>query len=166
VKGTAMPSFDVVSQVDPQEIDNAVNQTRKEVGQRYDFKGTKTELTLDGTAIQIISDDDFKVKAVVDILQSKLVRRGISLKALVYGKIEPAAAGLAKQTITVQQGIDTDKARNIVKLVKDSKLKVQSQIQGDQVRITGKKRDDLQAAIQLLKAQDLDLPLQFINYRD
>ncbi|MGE5773645.1 MAG: YajQ family cyclic di-GMP-binding protein [Hyphomicrobiales bacterium] len=161
-----MPSFDVVSQVDRQEVDNAVNQTRKEVAQRYDFKGTKTEITLDKDSIQIVSDDDFKVKAVVDILQSKIVRRGISLKALTYGEIQPAAGGLAKQTITVQQGIETEKARHIVKLVKDSKLKVQSQIQGDQVRISGKKRDDLQAVIQLLKGQDLDLPLQFINYRD
>jgi cyclic-di-GMP-binding protein len=161
-----MPSFDVVSIVDPQEIDNALNQTRKEIGQRYDFKGTKTEIREEENAIHITSDDDFKVKAVVDVLQSKLVRRGINLKALVYGKIEPAAGGLAKQTITVQQGIDTDKARAIVKLVKDSKIKVQSQIQADQVRISGKKRDDLQAAIQLLKAQDLGLPLQFINFRD
>jgi uncharacterized protein YajQ (UPF0234 family) len=161
-----MPSFDVVSQVDRQEVDNAVNQARKEIGQRYDFKGTKTEITLEDDRIEIISDDDFKVKAVVDILQSKLVRRSISLKALVYGKIEPAAGGRAKQTITVQQGIDIEKARQIVKLVKDTKLKVQGQIQGDQVRISGKKRDDLQQAIQLLKAQDLDLPLQFINYRD
>jgi cyclic-di-GMP-binding protein len=161
-----MPSFDVVSIVDPQEIDNALNQTRKEIGQRYDFKGTKTEIREEENAIHITSDDDFKVKAVVDVLQSKLVRRGINLKALVYGKIEPAAGGLAKQTITVQQGIDTDKARAIVKLVKDSKIKVQSQIQGDQVRISGKKRDDLQAAIQLLKGQDLELPLQFINFRD
>jgi uncharacterized protein YajQ (UPF0234 family) len=161
-----MPTFDVVSQVDRQEVDNAVNQTRKEMGQRYDFKGTKTEITWEEDSIQIISDDDFKVKAVVDILQSKLVRRGISLKALVYGKIEPAGGGRAKQTITVQQGIAIEKARQIVKTVKDSKLKVQSQIQGDQVRISGKKRDDLQAVIGLLKAQDLDLPLQFINYRD
>ena len=161
-----MPSFDVVSQVDRQEVDNAVNQTRKEVGQRYDFKDTKTEITWEEDRIQIISDDDFKVRAVVDILQSKLVRRGISLKALVYGKIEPAVGGRAKQTITVQQGIAIEKARQIVKTAKDSKLKVQSQIQGDQVRISGKKRDDLQAVIQLLKAQDLDLPLQFINYRE
>ncbi|HEX7409306.1 MAG TPA: YajQ family cyclic di-GMP-binding protein [Candidatus Binatia bacterium] len=161
-----MPSFDIVSQVDRQEIDNAVNQTRKEIGQRYDFKGTKTEITLEEDSIQILSDDDFKVKAVVDILQSKLVRRNVSLKALVYGKIEPAAGGLAKQTLTVQQGIDIDRARQIVKLVKDSKLKVQGQIQADQVRITGKKRDDLQAVIQLLKAQDLGLPLQVVNYRD
>ena len=161
-----MPSFDVVSEVDPQEIDNAINQTRKEVGQRYDFKGTKTSIDVDKESIHIVSDDDFKVKAVVDVLQSKFVRRGISLKALVYGKIGPAAGGLAKQTITVQQGIDVDHARQIVKLVKDSKLKVQTQIQADQLRISGKKRDDLQAAIQLLKAQDLDLPLQFSNFRE
>ena len=161
-----MPSFDVVSQVDRQEIDNALNQTRKEVAQRYDLKGTKTEIRDEQESLIVISDNDFTVKAVVDILQSKLVRRGISLKALVYGKIEPAAGGLAKQTLTVQQGIDTDRARQIVKLVKDAKLKVQSQIQGDQVRISGKKRDDLQTVIQLLKAQDLNLPLQFINFRD
>jgi uncharacterized protein YajQ (UPF0234 family) len=161
-----MPSFDVVSQVDRQEVDNAVNQTRKEISQRYDFKGTKTEILLEADELHIVSDDDFKVKAVVDVLQSKLVRRNVPLKSLVYGKIESAAGGLAKQTITVQQGIETDKARQIVKIVKDSKLKVQSQIQEDQVRISGKKRDDLQAAMQLLKAQDLNLPLQFINYRD
>ena len=161
-----MPSFDVVSQVDGQEIDNAINQTRKEVGQRYDFKGTKTSIDVDKDSIHVVSDDDFKVKAVVDVLQSKFVRRGISLKALVYGKIEPAAGGLAKQTITVQQGIDADRARQIVKLVKDTKLKVQTQIQGDQLRISGKKRDDLQSVIQLLKAQDLELPLQFSNFRD
>ena len=161
-----MPSFDVVSKVDPQEVDNALNQTRKELTQRYDFKGTKTEIREEENVIHVLSDDEFKVKAVVDILQTKLVRRGVSLKALVYGKIEPAAGGLAKQAITVQQGIDADKARTIVKLVKDSKLKVQSQIQADQVRVSGKKRDDLQQAIQLLKAQDLDLPLQFINFRD
>ena len=161
-----MPSFDVVSQVDPQEIDNALNQTRKEIVQRYDFKGTKTTISLEDSVIHVISDDDFKVKAVVDVLQSKLVRRGVSLKALVYGKVEPAAGGLAKQTITVQQGIDADKGRFLTKLIRDSKLKVQAQIQGDQVRISGKKRDDLQSAIQLLKAQDIDLPLQFINFRD
>jgi len=161
-----MPSFDVVSQVDRQEVDNALNQTRKEVSQRYDFKGTKTDISSEGDTIRIVSDDEFKVKAVVDVLQSKLVRRGVSLKALLYGRIEPAAGGLAKQEITVQQGIDTDRARRIVKLVKESKLKVQAQIQGDQVRVSGKKRDDLQAVIQLLKTQDLGLPLQFVNFRD
>jgi uncharacterized protein YajQ (UPF0234 family) len=161
-----MPSFDIVSKVDRQEVDNAVNQTRKEVAQRYDFKGTKTEIGLEEDAIRVVSDDEYKVKAVVDVLQSKLVRRGIALKALVYGPVEPAAGGLAKQTINVQQGVDADKARKIVKLVKDTKLKVQVQIQGDQLRVSGKKRDDLQSVITLLRAQDLDLPLQFENFRD
>jgi len=161
-----MPSFDIVSKVDPQEVDNAVNQARKEIGQRYDFKGTKTQITLEESVINIVSDDDYKVKAVVDVLQSKMVRRSIPLKALDYGKIEPAAGGLSKQTITVQQGIDTDKARHLVKLIKDSKLKVQAQIQADQVRVSGKKKDDLQAVMQLLRSQELDFPTQFVNFRD
>lgn len=161
-----MPSFDVVSQVDKQEIDNALNQTRKEVGQRYDFKGSKTEITEIEDSILIVSDDNYKVKSVVDVLQSKLVRRGVPLKALDYGKIEPAAGGLAKQSIKIVQGIDSDNARVITKLVKESKLKVQAQIQGDQVRITGKKRDDLQEAIALLKQAEVKVPLQFINFRD
>ena len=161
-----MPSFDVVSQVDMQEVDNALNQARKEIEQRYDFKDSKTELKLEKDAIHVNSTDDFKVKAALDILQSKLVRRNVSLKALVPGKIEPAASGRAKQELKIQQGIDTEKARAIVKALKDSKLKVQSQIQADQVRVTGKKRDDLQGAIQLLKQQDFGLPLQFINFRD
>lgn len=161
-----MASFDAVSKVDPQEVDNALNQTRKEVGQRYDFKDTKTEIRDTPDSILIISDSDFRVKAVVDILQSKLVRRGVSLKALVYGPIEPAAGGLTKQTITVQQGIETEKAKEIVKAIKDSKLKAQAQIQADQVRVTAKKKDDLQAVIQLLKQHDFGLPLQFVNYRD
>jgi uncharacterized protein YajQ (UPF0234 family) len=161
-----MPSFDVVSHVDPQEIDNAVNQARKEVSQRYDFKGTKTEIALEDNSLRIVSDDEYKVKAVVDVLQSKLVRRGVSLKALEYGKVEPAGGGLAKQTITVLQGIDTDKARRIVKLIKDAKLKVQAQIQGDQVRVSGKKKDDLQMVMQLLKAEELEFPIQFTNFRD
>ncbi len=161
-----MPSFDIVSRVDAQEVDNAVNQTRKEVGQRFDFKGTKTEIRLTKAEILIISDDEHKVKAVVDVLQSKLVRRGVSLKALLYGAIEPAAGGLAKQTITVQQGIDADKAKVLVKRIKDSKLKVQAQIQGDELRVSGKKKDDLQAVMQLVKDVDVDLPLQFTNFRD
>ena len=161
-----MPSFDVVSQVDMQEIDNAVNQARKEVGQRYDFKDSNTEIALDETEIRIVSTDDFKVKAAVDVLQSKLVRRQVPLKALVYATVEPAAGGRARQTITVQQGIATDKARQIVKIIKDSKLRVQVQIQGDQVRVSGKNRDDLQRVIQLLKQQDLDVALQFVNFRE
>lgn len=161
-----MPSFDVVSQVDMQEVDNALNQARKEIEQRYDFKDSKTEITLDDKGLHINSSDDYKVKAAYDILQSKMVRRNISLKALVPGKIEPAGGSRSKQVVTIQQGIETEKARAIVKAVKDAKLKVQSQIQGDQVRVTGKKRDDLQEAIALLKTQDFGLPLQFINFRD
>jgi hypothetical protein len=161
-----MPSFDVVSQVDRQEIDNAVNQTRKEVVQRYDFKGSKTDIAVEGDVIHLVSDDDYKVGAVVDILQSKLVRRGVSLKALVYGKVEPAASGRSKQDITVQQGIESDKAKAMVKRIKDAKLKVQAQIQADQVRVSGKKKDDLQDVIQLLKGEDFGLPLQFVNFRE
>jgi len=161
-----VPSFDVVSQVDMQEVDNALNQARKEIEQRYDFKDSKTEVTLDKEGLLINSSDDFKVKAAVDILQSKLVRRNVSLKALLPGKIEAAAGGRAKQQIKIQQGIDTDKARAIVKAIKDSKIKVQSQIQADQVRVSGKKRDDLQEAIALLRQQDFGLPLQFINFRE
>ena len=162
-----MPSFDVVSQVDLQEVDNAVNQARKEVSQRYDFRGSETVIDWDRKGlISVESADEFKVKAVDDVLREKLARRNVPLKALDPGKIEPASAGRAKQEVKLRQGIDTDHARAITKLVKDLKLKVQAQIQGDQVRITGKKRDDLQAAIQAIKAKDLDLPLQFINFRD
>jgi uncharacterized protein YajQ (UPF0234 family) len=161
-----MPSFDIVSKVDPQEVDNAVNQARKEVDQRYDFKGTKTSIELEEQEIRVVSDDDYKVKAVVEIIQSKLAKRNVPLKALKYGAIEPASGGRSKQTITVRQGIDADNARKIVKLIKDKKLKVQAQIQGDQLRVSGKKRDDLQMVIQMLKAEDLDLPLQYANMRE
>ncbi len=161
-----MPSFDVVSKVDMQEVSNALQQTRKEVEQRYDFKGSKTTIEQEKNVIKIISDNDFKVKAVVDILQSKLVKRGVSLKSLEYGKIEPAAGGLARQTITIHQGLDADAAREVVKLIKDTKLKVQAQVQDDQVRVTGKQRDDLQKVIQTLRAADFRRPLQFVNMRD
>lgn len=161
-----MPTFDVVSQVDMQEVDNAVNQTRKEVAQRYDFKGSTTEITLEKTEIDIVSDDDYRVKAVVDVLQSKMVRRQVPPKALVYGKIEPAAGGRARQKITVQQGIAVEHARQIVKIIKDSKVKAQAQIQADQVRVSSKDRDILQRVIQLLRQQDLPVALQFVNFRD
>jgi cyclic-di-GMP-binding protein len=161
-----MPSFDVVSQVNRQEIDNALNQARKEVGQRYDFKDSRTTIECEKDEIHINSVDDFKVKATVEVLQEKLARRQVPLKALVYAPIEPAAGGRAKQTITIQQGITTEKARDIIKRIKDSKLKVQAQIQGDQLRVTGKKRDDLQQVIARLKAEDFGLPLQFVNFRD
>jgi len=161
-----MPTFDVVSQVDLQEVDNAVNQAMKEIVQRFDFKGTDTSIKLEKLELRIESSDDFKVKAAVDVLESKLAKRNVPLKALVFGKIEPAASGRAKQAITIQQGVASEKAKEIVKRIKDSKLKVQAQIQGDQVRVTGKKRDDLQQVIQLLKAQDFGLPLQYVNFRD
>src|SRR4051812_30437523 len=161
-----MPTFDVVSQVDMQEVDNAVNQTRKEVAQRYDFKGSTTEITLEKTEIDILSDDDYRVKAVVDVLQSKMVRRQVPAKALVYEKIEPASGGRARQKITIQQGIATDHARHIVKIIKDSKLKAQAQIQADQVRVSSKDRDILQQVIQLLRSQDLPVALQFVNFRE
>ena len=162
-----MPSFDVVSQLDLQEVENAVNQARKEIITRYDFKDTATVLDWDkkGT-IKIESSDDFKVKAVGDVLREKLARRKVSLKVLDEGKIEPANAGRAKQEMTLRQGIDTDRAREIVKLVKDLKLKVQAQIAGDQVRVSGKNRDDLQKAIAAIRAKGLPLPLQFINFRE
>jgi uncharacterized protein YajQ (UPF0234 family) len=161
-----MPSFDVVSRVELQEIDNALNQTRKEVAQRYDLKDSKTEIGWDQKQITITSADDFKVKAVVDVLQSKLVRRNVPIKNLDYGKIEPAAGSRARQAITVQQGIDADRARAITKKVKASGLKVQAQILEDQVRVTGKKRDDLQAAIAALRAEDFGVALQFVNFRE
>ena len=161
-----MPSFDVVSEVDLQEVDNAVNQARKEVTQRYDFKGSDTEIAHEGTEIRITSSDEYKVKAVVEVLQGKAAKRQIPLKAFVYGKIDAAGGGRAKQTVTVQQGIAIEKARQIVKVLKDSKLKVQAQIQGDKVRVTGKKRDDLQEAIAFLRKSEVGLPLQFNNFRD
>jgi len=162
-----MPSFDVVSQLDLQEIDNAVNQARKEVSQRYDFKDTATVIDWDKKGkISVQSTDDFKVKAVDDVLREKLARRQVSLKAVDFGAVEPGPGGRAKQEIELKQGIDVDRAREIVKIVKDTKRKVQAQIMGDQVRISGKKRDELQAAIQAIRARDLDLPLQFVNFRE
>mgnify|MGYP001481547448 FL=1 len=160
-----MPSFDIVSAVDMQEVDNAVNQATKEIGQRYDFKGSKTEVTLEKDSIKVLTDDDFRLKAVVDILQSKFVKRSVSLKALQYGKVEPASGGLVRQLISIQQGISKEKGREIVALVKQSKLKVQSQIQDEQVRVTGKNIDDLQEVIRLLKGKDLGVEMQFVNMR-
>ncbi|MBI5420105.1 MAG: YajQ family cyclic di-GMP-binding protein [Deltaproteobacteria bacterium] len=160
-----MPSFDIVSVVDMQEVDNAVNQAIKEIGQRYDFKGSKSEVTLEKDGIKVQTDDDFRLKAVVDVLQSKFVRRGVSLKALQYGKVEPASGGRVRQAITIQQGISKEKGREIVALVKGTKLKVQSQIQDEQVRVTGKNINDLQEIIRLLKAKDLGVEMQFVNFR-
>jgi uncharacterized protein YajQ (UPF0234 family) len=163
-----MPSFDVVSKVEMQEVDNALQQTRREVQQRYDFKGSKTEIDFDRekSSIVVTSDDEFRVKAVVEILQGKLAKRSVSLKSLEYGKIEPAGGGLARQSIQVHQGLETDDARELVKMIKASKVKVQAQVQDDQIRVTGKKRDDLQEVIQLLRTADFRRPLQFVNMRD
>ena len=161
-----MPSFDIVSKVDMQEVDNAVNQAVKEIGQRYDFKGSKCEVSRENDSIKVLADDDYKLKAVIDVLQSKFLKRAISIKALKYGKVETASGGMARQLITVQQGISKEKGKEIIAVVKESKLKVQAQIQDDQVRITGKNRDDLQDAIQMLKGKDLEVEMQFTNFRE
>ena len=161
-----MPSFDIVSKVDMQEVDNAVNQAIKEIGQRYDFKGSKCQITPEKDSVKILADDDYKLKAVVDVLQSKFMKRNISIKALQYGKVEQASGGMVRQIITVQQGISKEKAKDITNAIKESKLKVQAQIQDDQVRVIGKNRDDLQDAIQLLKGKDLDVEMQFLNFRE
>lgn len=160
-----MPSFDVVSKVDMQEIDNAVNQARKEIEQRYDFKGTKNEIELEKDALTILAADDYKLDAVIDILKGKLVRRGISPKCLDFQKKEPASHGAVRQKIAIVQGISKEKGKEIIAVIKESKLKVQPQIMEDQVRVTGKQIDDLQEVIQLLKGKDLGVELQYINFR-
>lgn len=160
-----MPSFDVVSKVDLQEVDNAVNQTRKEIEQRYDFKGTHNEINLEKDAIVILGADDYKLDAVIDVLKGKLVRRNLSPKCLDFGKKEPASAGAMRLRIGIVQGISKEKGKDVCKAIKDSKLKVQAQIMEDQVRVTGKQIDDLQAVIALLKGQDFGIELQYINFR-
>ncbi len=161
-----MPSFDIVSKVDTQEVDNAVNQARAELKNRYDFKGSKCEIDWDKKEeIVIIADSDTRLKALVDILQARLVKRGVPLKSLDFQPVTDISGDMKKQVIKVRQGIPTDKAKAIVKMIKGLKLKVQAQVQDDQVRVTGKKIDDLQAVIQDLKARDLDVALQFVNMR-
>jgi len=160
-----MPSFDIVSKVDLQEIDNAVNQARKEIEQRYDFKGTHNEIDMEKDSLTLLGADDYKLQAMVDILKGKLVRRGVSHKCLDFGKKEPASAGAVRQKIAIVQGISKEKGKEIVKIVKETKLKVQPQIMDDQVRVTGKSIDDLQEVIQLLKGKDLGIELQFVNMR-
>jgi uncharacterized protein YajQ (UPF0234 family) len=155
----------VVSQVNLPEVSNAVAQARKEVAQRFDLKATAASVSLSGTELTLTANDEFGLRAVNDLLQNKLVKRNVPLKALVYGTVEPAAKGTVRQVVTVQQGIATEKAKEIVKAIKDAKLKVQAAIQGDQVRVTGKKKDDLQAVIALLRQGDFGVPLQFVNYR-
>jgi uncharacterized protein YajQ (UPF0234 family) len=161
-----MGFFDAVCRVDLQEVDNAIQQTLREVGQRFDFRNTPTEVRREDHTLHLRSADDFKLRALNEVLQEKLARRQVPLRALQAGPIEPGPAGSAKQQIVLQQGIPVEKAREIVRLVKETKLKVQVAIQGDQVRVTGKKRDDLQAVIRLLREQDLGIALQFTNFRD
>jgi len=159
-------SFDIVCKVDMQEVTNALDQARREIDTRYDLKGSKNEVKLEKTDITVLVADDMKLKAIIDILQSKLHKRGVPLKALDYGKVEEASGGALRQKITVQQGIPIEKAREIVRLVKDSKVRVQIAIQEDQVRVSGKNRDDLQKIIALVKERDFGIALQFTNYRN
>ncbi|MPM39589.1 hypothetical protein SDC9_86223 [bioreactor metagenome] len=158
-------SFDVVSEVEMQEVDNAVNQASKELNQRFDFRGSKSSLELTGEEIKIISDDDFKLKSVIDILEAKIVKRGISLKNLEYGRIESASQGTVKQIVTVKKGISKEKGKDVIAAIKTSKLKVQAQIMDDQVRVSGKNKDDLQAVMALLRQNDFGIELQFVNFR-
>ena len=158
-------SFDIVYEVNMQEVMNAVNQAKKEISQRYDFKGSKTEVSLDDSSIKIVTEDDFRLKSVIDVLKTRLVSRKVAIKNLEYGKLEDASGGMVRQVITIRQGIETEKAKAIVKDIKNAKLKVQASIQGDQVRVSGKNKDDLQAVIGMLREKDYGLELQFTNYR-
>jgi len=159
-------SFDIVSKVDLQEVSNAIQQALKEIHTRFDLKDSKSNIALEGKdAILLTSQDDYKLKAVNDVLQQRLVKRGVPLKALTYGAIEPAAGSTVRQKISMQQGIPTEKAREIVKTIKNSKHKVQASIQGDLVRVSGKDRDTLQAVIALLRGSDFGIDMQFTNYR-
>ena len=158
-------SFDVVSNVDLQEVRNAVNQAEKEIVNRYDLKKAAVSLKLEGEEIALEAADEYSLNQALEVLKSKLVRREVQLKSLRYGKIEPASGGRARQKITLQQGIPTETAKKLVAEIKQRKLKVQAAIQGDTVRVSGKNRDDLQTVIAALKALDLDVPLTFTNYR-
>jgi len=161
----AESSFDIVSSVNLQEVKNAIAQAMKEIHTRFDLKGSGSSVELQGEEIALASADEFKLKAVRDVLEERLVKRGVPLKALSYGNVDQALGATVRQRVTLQKGIPTDKAREIVKLIKGSKLKVQAAIQGDQLRVSGKNRDDLQGVIRLLKGTDLDIDMQFTNYR-
>lgn len=161
-----MPSFDIVSEVDWQEVKNAVNQASKEITNRFDFKGSQAKIDESDPNLTLYGDDDFKVAQMLEILQLKLAKRSVDLGCLDKGEVQESSTGKAMQTIKVRQGVDIDLARKIVKLIKNKKLKVQAAIQGEQVRVTGKKRDDLQEVMTFLKEQKLGLPLQYINFRD
>jgi uncharacterized protein YajQ (UPF0234 family) len=158
-------SFDIVSKVDRAEITNAINQTSKEIKQRFDFKGSAASVALEEKELILAAEDETRLRNMNDILQQKLVRRGVPLKAFSYGRVEPAAGGTVRQRVEIQQGIPQEKAKEIVKFIKDSKAKVQAAIQGDTVRISGKDRDTLQSVISQLKAKDFGIDMQFTNYR-
>lgn len=158
-------SFDVVSQVNMQEMDNAVNQVKKEIEQRYDFRGSNASIELEEKCVKIAAEDEYKLETIIDMLRVRMAKRGIPLRCLVPGKVEPAAKGTVRQQLDIQQGIPKDKAKAIVAAIKATKLKVTAQMQDDQVRVAGAKKDDLQAVIQTLKAGDFGVDLQFINMR-
>ncbi len=158
-------SFDIVSKVDLQEVKNAIAQATKEIQTRFDLKGSSSSIELQGEEIVLASSDEFKLKAVREILEGRLVKRGVPLKALTFGEVEKALGGAVRQRVAMQKGIPTEKAREIVKLVKGTKLKVQAAIQGDQLRLSGKNKDDLQAVMRLLRDTDLGIDMQFTNYR-
>ena len=161
-----MPSFDIVSQVNEQEVKNAVEQANKEIGNRYDFKGSDARVEQAKLDLTVFADDEFKLGQVMDVLRVRLAKRNVDVRALEPGSIEKISGDKVKQPVKVKVGIPQDKAREIQKLIKDAKLKVQGSIQGDAVRVSGAKKDDLQAAIQLVKKSVQDLPIQFINFRD
>ena len=158
-------SFDIVCKIDLQEMKNAIDQAEKEIATRFDFKGSKSSIALEKDELVVISDDEYKLKSVLDILYTKMAKRGVSLKHLEHGKIEPAASGTVRQRIKIKQGIDQANAKAINTLIRDSKLKVKSQTMGDQIRVSGKSIDDLQKVIQLLRQADLPLELSFTNLR-
>jgi uncharacterized protein YajQ (UPF0234 family) len=161
-----MPSFDIVSEIDMQEMDNAVNQVKKEITTRYDFKGSNSSIDLADDGISVVGDSDTRINTVTEILRARMVKRKLDSKCLDYGDMEDASGSNKRQKIAIKQGVSTDLAKKIVKLIKEEKIKVQAAIQGDQVRVTGKKRDDLQAVMTLVRGMDADRPLMFTNFRD
>ncbi len=161
-----MPSFDIVCETDLQEVDNAINSCTREIQNRYDFKGSKSEIKRDDETITLLADDDMKHKAVIEMMKTYITRRKLDARCLDFQKPEAASGNMIRQVVKIRKGIDQDNAKKIVKLIKDSKVKVQASIQGEQVRVTGKNRDDLQEAMQLIRDEELEVPVHFNNFRD
>lgn len=161
-----MPSFDIISEIDMQEMDNAVNQVKKEILTRFDFKGSNASIELDDKGVLVAGDSDNRINTITEILRAKMVKRNLDAKCLEYEDMEGASGGNKRQQITIKQGVSPELAKKIVKLIKDEKMKVQASIQGDQVRVTGKKRDDLQGVMSLMRGMNADRPLMFTNFRD